>query len=265
MVHLPAGGIFQRTGVRTKHFRLAELQATLREHGFGSMIRAERVEYSWDTEVRRPPKARTKHGTGLGHGPCLASTSHMRALTLTRYLRASQFEPPTRFLDKDRSLRRPFDWLIVAQRSGEPSSDRGTHASLSTSASEASVGQRPRPYTAAPSASVGQRPRPHTASAHHAWGARVPPPVDLAALASPPNRQASAQTKPGARGTLTPPSYRQPPTPLQKRVTSPTSLGHGSIAPIAVAVTRLSGSSVGRACSVSGPTATRRQPWIMSF
>ena len=73
--HDEARGIFQRVGVRTKHFKLLEIHTELRSHGFHP-IRTERVEYSWDTE----------------------------------------FERPTRFLDRDRDVRRPFDWLIVAER-----------------------------------------------------------------------------------------------------------------------------------------------------
>ena len=69
-------GVFQRCGVRTQHFRLTELQAALREHGFPVILSAERVEYSWSTE----------------------------------------FEPPTRWLDRDSSVQRPFDWLVVAER-----------------------------------------------------------------------------------------------------------------------------------------------------
>ena len=69
-------GVFQREGVRTKHFRLVDVQAMLAQHGFSRVVQVERVEYSWNTE----------------------------------------FEKPTRFLDRDASVKRPFDWLVVAVR-----------------------------------------------------------------------------------------------------------------------------------------------------
>ena len=91
-------GIFQRAGVRTKHYRLAEVQALLSAHGFTKVLAAERVQYSWDSE----------------------------------------FDPPTRFLDRDAAVRRPFDWLLVAERD-----------TLTTPTSTA------RPATAPPKASRG--------------------------------------------------------------------------------------------------------------
>ena len=76
-------GIFRRVGVRTKHYRLVELQALLHEHGFHPIVSIERVEFSWDSE----------------------------------------FERPTNFLDRDSRLRRPFDWLVVCRRETSDSAE----------------------------------------------------------------------------------------------------------------------------------------------
>jgi SAM-dependent methyltransferase len=96
-------GVFRRDGVRTKHFRLAELQQILGEHGF-VVCETQRVEYSWNTE----------------------------------------FEKPTRFLDRDTSVRRPFDWLLIAERTegrddctNESSSDSSSDGSDSSSSGSA--------------------------------------------------------------------------------------------------------------------------------
>ena len=66
-------GIFQRDGVRTKHFR-RDVQAMLSQHGSASSSRSK--------------------GNTLGF----------------------EFESPTRFLDRDAKIKRPFDWLVVAVR-----------------------------------------------------------------------------------------------------------------------------------------------------
>ena len=88
-------GVFQRLGVRTQHFRLTELQVMLRQHGFGNVLTAERVEYSWNTE----------------------------------------FDAPTKFLDKDPAAKQPFDWLVVAERTpAEPATDAPSQPARAKSA-----------------------------------------------------------------------------------------------------------------------------------
>eukprot|EP00966_Prymnesium_polylepis_P228644 5291321-Prymnesium_polylepis.2 len=67
-------GVFCRGGVRTKHFRMGELKAQLKEAGLRSVLSTERVEYSWDTE----------------------------------------FDPPIGFLERDPRVQPPYDWLVVA-------------------------------------------------------------------------------------------------------------------------------------------------------
>ena len=62
--------------MRTKHFRIPELKALLREAGLGTVLATEQVVYGWDTE----------------------------------------FDPPIAFLEKDSRVQPPFDWLVVAQR-----------------------------------------------------------------------------------------------------------------------------------------------------
>ena len=79
-----ARGVFRRAGVRTQHYRLDQLERDLRQHGFGRVVQAEKVEYSWDCE----------------------------------------FEAPTRFLDQDKSIPRPHDWCVVAIRDREGESRR---------------------------------------------------------------------------------------------------------------------------------------------
>ena len=81
-------GVFQRAGVRTQHYKLLELQSLLAAAGFDRIVVAERVEYAWNTE----------------------------------------FERPTRFLEKDRSVARPHDWCLVAVRNGEPARRAGIAA-----------------------------------------------------------------------------------------------------------------------------------------
>ena len=135
-----ARGVFRRAGVRTQHYRLSDIQRALADHGFGEILRAERVEYSWDTE----------------------------------------FGTPTRFLDQDKSVPRPHDWCIVATRDREgdaearavaainarfiasrlESSPPSTRSSSSSSDSDESdvVRRRPPPRPQKPS-----RPRPEFA------------------------------------------------------------------------------------------------------
>lgn len=104
-------GVFARDAVRHKHFRLTELTSLLRGFGFDRILEADRVTYSWDTE----------------------------------------FEAPTRFLDRDASIRRPFDWLIVAERgsavsesgSAVSANDRGEVSNAATMSSEST--QKPQP------------------------------------------------------------------------------------------------------------------------
>ena len=69
-------GVFQRWGVRTQHYRLADIKRLLAECGFTRVLAAERVEYSWSTE----------------------------------------FSAPSRWLDRDSSIQKPFDWLVIALR-----------------------------------------------------------------------------------------------------------------------------------------------------
>lgn len=135
-----ARGVFRRAGVRTQHYRLSDIQRALADHGFGEILRAERVEYSWDTE----------------------------------------FGTPTRFLDQDKSVPRPHDWCIVATRDREgdaearavaainarfiasrlESSPPSTRSSSSSSDSDEIdvVRRRPPPHPQKPS-----RPRPEFA------------------------------------------------------------------------------------------------------
>ena len=74
-------GVFQRWGVRTQHFRLADVKRLLAEFGFTRVLAAERVEYSWSTE----------------------------------------FCAPSRWLDRDSSIQKPFDWLVIALRNPDAS------------------------------------------------------------------------------------------------------------------------------------------------
>ena len=74
-------GVFQRWGVRTQHYRLADIKRLLAECGFTRVLAAERVEYSWSTE----------------------------------------FCAPSRWLDRDSSIQKPFDWLVVALRDPDAS------------------------------------------------------------------------------------------------------------------------------------------------
>ena len=74
-------GVFQRWGVRTQHYRLADIKRLLAECGFTRVLAAERVEYSWSTE----------------------------------------FSAPSRWLDRDSSIQKPFDWLVVALRDPDAS------------------------------------------------------------------------------------------------------------------------------------------------
>ena len=45
-----AAGVYRREGVRTKHFRQAELRTLLRRAGFDEVVAVRRVEYGWHTE-----------------------------------------------------------------------------------------------------------------------------------------------------------------------------------------------------------------------
>ena len=98
-------GIYQRAGVRTKHYTAMDLQTMLHAHGFHPILSLERVEYSWDCE----------------------------------------FERPTKFLDRDRSVDRPFDWCVVARRSSDPpalteeeaEARRAKHAAMEAAATAA--------------------------------------------------------------------------------------------------------------------------------
>ena len=180
-------GVFCRDGVRTQHFKLADIQADLCRHGFQTILKVERVECTHATT----PLVELPSLSG-GRYLCLRlrSCTERRAAP-ARFSGAdswdTEFDTPTKFLDRDPSVRKPFDWLIVAERSAPAPPTQPSLKALNTamrlgSLVSAAPGHRQAPaLTKVPNSVTVSAPSPALSVHHRLQATRLQAPDESAA------------------------------------------------------------------------------------